>query len=165
VRTIWWSNSGRGEGFDDLSGVAGTPNAAGDAVAYYYGPDNTHQVTYRGVDNHLYELFWVGHRPVAGWNLTGRAGPPLAASDPAVLSIPASNTKHVVYRDTKGHLHELSWIRGRSDVTHVNLTVSAIAPLAANLPQAVGLSVDAEQRRRVVYVGADDGHVHEICWS
>ena len=74
IRRVYWSDGP--SGLDELSGVAGTPAAAGDPVAYYTAHDDTHQVVYLGDDGHLWELYWQGVAPVAGWNLTAPSGAP-----------------------------------------------------------------------------------------
>jgi hypothetical protein len=161
IHTMFWTGPGA-VGHDDLSGVAGSPKAAGDPAAYYVSRDDVHQVTYRSQDGHLHELWWVGVAPVQGWDLiAATVGAPLAASDPAAYYSAGTNTKHVFYRSANNHLNEIFWVPGGLPM-HVDLTEAAQAPLAADKPTA--FTVEGPNSQHVVYRGTD-GHIHEIRWT
>jgi hypothetical protein len=164
IHTLYWTTGAVGH--DDLSGVAGSPaaagNATGDPVAYYTPHNDGHQVTYRSANGHVQELWWMGNDPVQHWDLTAAAGgAEPAASAPAAYYNPGNNTKHVFYRIADGHLHELWWVAGGGNPVPVDVTNSAYAPLAKGNPAA--FIVEGSNSQHVVYRGADD-HIHEIRW-
>jgi hypothetical protein len=159
IHSIYWSLDAPGH--DELSQVAGTPQAAGNPVAYHLPPLDLHQVTYRGVDGNIWELYWKGVEVVAGWNVTGGAGAPPASSDPAVYFSPGTNRKHVIYQGPFEHLIDVSWVPGQHP-SWVDLTLKARAPRAVDRPAA--FTVDKADTHYVVYVGTDH-HVHEISWA
>jgi hypothetical protein len=159
ILAIYWKDGP--SGLDNLSGVAGTPAAAGDPVAFYTAHNNMHQVFYRGNDNHLYELYWAGAEPVAGWDLTAAAGAPAATGNPTVYYNAATNTKHVMYRSSDSRLHELWWIPGAGPLNHTDLTQFAGAPLAADRPMAFWNS--GTNTNHVAFRGQDK-HIYEIIW-
>ena len=97
IHSLYWTGTGA-VGHDNLSGVAGTPKAAGDPVAYYTAHDDVHQVVYRGVDDHLYELWWEARTRSPLGPERPRRRPPQAEGDPAAYYSAGSNTKHVLYR-------------------------------------------------------------------
>lgn len=160
IHTLYWTLGPVGH--DDLSGFVGSPTAAGDPVAYYTKRDDTHHVTYRSHDGHLHEIWWAGNNPASHWDLTLTAGAPPAASDPVAYYSEGTFTRHVIYRSADGHVHDLWWVRGRVDPAHVDLTVAAAAPLAADTPTA--FTVEGPNTQHVVYRGRDD-HLHEIWWA
>lgn len=159
ILSVYWADGP--SGLDDLSGVAGTPRAAGDPTAYYTPHDDTHQVVYRGIDNHVYELYWRGATPVAGWNLTFIAGAPPAADTPAAYYSAGTNTKHVVYRSADNRLHDISWRPGGGMPVWTDLTARNAAPLALDRPAA--FTVEGRNTQHVVYRGADN-HIYELRW-
>jgi hypothetical protein len=159
ILSIYWADGP--SGLDNLSGVAGTPRAAGDPVAYYTAHDDAHQVVYQGEDGHLYELYWVGVAPVAGWNLTAPSGAPAAVGTPAAYYSAGTNTKHVIYRSADGGLHELWWVPGGGTPGHVDLTAFAEAPPATDRPAA--FTVEGPNTQHVVYRGTDQ-HIYEMRW-
>jgi hypothetical protein len=156
---VYWSDGP--SGLDELSGVAGTPAAAGDPAAYYTAHDDTHQVVYLGDDGHLWELYWQGVAPVAGWDLTAPSGAPAAVGTPAVYYSAGTNTKHVIYRSSDGQLHELWWVPGGGTPAHVNITASYCAPPAADRPAA--FTVEGPNTQHVAY-RATDNHIYEVRW-
>jgi calcineurin-like phosphoesterase family protein len=159
VHSLYWR--GRGQvGHDDLSGFAQAPNAAGDPVAYYLHDADLHQVTYRGADGHIYELYWPNVAPVTHWDLSTIAGAPPAASDPAVYYSAGTNTKHVIYRSADGQLHEIWWFPGGTPA-HTPTTVAALAPPAVDRPAA--FTIDGPNSQHVIYRGTDN-QIHEIRW-
>ena len=159
ILSVYWADGP--SGLDDLSGTAGTPPAAGDPVGYYTPHDDTHQIVYRGNDNHLYELYWPNVAPVAGWNLTASAGAPPAVGTPARSTHAPSNVKHVIYRSADGGMHQLWWVPGGGAPTWVNLTSLAGAPPAADGPAA--FATDTPWLAHAAYRG-NNGHIYEIMW-
>jgi len=159
ILSVYWADGP--SGLDDLSGTAGTPRAAGDPVGYYTPHDDTHQIVYRGTDNHLYELYWPNVAPVAGWNLTASAGAPPAVGTPSAFYHAPSNVKHVIYRSADGGMHQLWWVPGGGAPTWVNLTSLASAPPAADGPAA--FATDTPWLAHAAYRG-NNGHIYEIMW-
>jgi hypothetical protein len=159
ILSVYWADGP--SGLDNLSGVAGTPPAAGDPAAYYTAHNDTHQVVYLGEDGHLYELYWAGVEPVVGWDLTAPSGGPAAVGTPAAYYSAGTNTKHVIYRDADGRLHEIWWVPGGGTPAHVDLTAFAEAPPAADRPAA--FTVEGPNTQHVVYRGTDR-HIYEVRW-
>ena len=159
ILSVYWTDGP--SGLDNLSGVAGTPPAAGDPVAYYTAHDNTTQVVYLGTDGHLWELYWVGVEPVAGWDLTALSGAPKATGTPAAYYSAGTNTKHVIYRAADGGLHEIWWVPGGGTPAHVDLTAAYGAPPAAGDPAA--FTVEGPNTQHVTYRGIDN-HIYEVRW-
>jgi hypothetical protein len=166
IHILYWSSGAVAH--EDLSGFAGSPAAAGDPVAYYNPRDDAHQVTYRSQDGHLHELWWTGNNPVSHWDLTAAAADaPPAASDPAAYYSAGTNTKHVVYRGADGHLNEIWWVPGGGVPARTDLTIAALAPVAAEGPphdKPSAFTVEGPNSQHVVYRGTDD-HIHEIRWA
>lgn len=158
ILSVYWLDGP--SGLDDLSGVAGTPEAAGDPVGYYTPHDDMHQVVYRAPDGHLWELFWSGAAAVAGRDLTALAQAPAAHGNPVAYYSPGTNTKHVVFRSADGRLHEIWWLSGGTP-SHADLTDAAAAPLAADDPAA--FAVEGPATQHVVYRGYDH-HIYEVSW-
>ena len=119
-------------------------------------------MTYRDGAGHLYELYWVGAAPVAGWDVTAAAGAPPAAGDPAVFYCESTNTKHIVYVGPSGHLFDISWVPG-GPPTFVDLTIAALAPRAAAGRPSV-FTLRDPLVRYAVFRGVDD-QIHEIQWT
>ena len=159
IHTLYWALADDPVLHDDLTDVAKAPTAAGDPVTYYTSHNDEHQVTYRGDDNHVYELWWQGIKPVRYWDVTAFAGAPPAASDPVAYYSAGTNTKHYVYRSADNHLHEI-WVIPGGLPTHVDVTLEARAPLATDQPAA--FVVAGPDTHHAVYRGTD-GQIHEIC--
>jgi catechol 2,3-dioxygenase-like lactoylglutathione lyase family enzyme len=155
IHSLYWSTGPIGH--DNLSGFAQAPKAAGDPHAYYTAHNNANQVVYRGVDGHIHELWWVGAEVVSHWDISAIAGAPTSGSDPVSFYSPHTNTKHVFYRATDGHLIELWWFPGGGAPAFVDLTVEAWAPVAVGKPSAF-----ADGPYRHVVFRAADNHIHEI---
>ena len=96
--------------------------------------------------------------PPASTNPTGSP----VASDPVGSHCPGTNTKHVAFRTTDGHVHELWWVPGGGIPADVDLTVEALAPPATDRPAA--WSVPGPNSQHVVYRGTDR-QLHEITWT
>ena len=137
------------------------PKQPADPIAYYTEHNDTHQVIYRGVDNHIHELYWPSPTPVQHRDLTAEANAPDAASDPAAYYVPTNNTKHVIYRSADNRIREIWWVIDATTPYEVNVTDSARAPLAADNPAAFFFPNAGTQH--IAYRGADN-HIHEIRW-
>ena len=146
---------------ENLSGTAGTPDAAGDPVAYYTAHDDTHQVAYVGQDGHLWELYWAGTTPVVGWDLSLPSGAPPGTGTPAAYYSAGTNTKHVFYRSGDGQLHEIWWVPGGGVPGYVNLTAAYGLPPAADDPAA--LTIEGPNTQHVIFRGTD-GDIYEVQW-
>lgn len=103
--------------------------------------NDMNQILYVGADGHLWELFWPGVAPVAGWDITAASGAPARSGALAAYHHAATNTKHAVYRSADGRLHSLSWPATGGAVAHLELTAFAGAPLAADAPAAFTVPV------------------------
>ena len=89
-------------------------------------------------------------------------GSPPAASAPTTCLHPASGVQNIVYRDTRGHLHEL-WRDAIGQIGTTDLTTKAGAPTAAGDPFAyLETTTDLEL---VVYRDSGPGGVHSLYWS
>jgi len=159
IHSLYWTTGAVGH--DDLSGYVRSPNAAGRPTAYYRANDDSHQVVYRGTDGQLYEIWWVGSGAAQYWNLSASAGAPSAASDPASYYSAATNTKHVVYLTSDGHVHEIVWTPG-GPPSHADISLEAMAPNAVGTPSA--FTVESQRTQHVVYRGTDN-QIHEIRWQ
>lgn len=159
IRDLYWS-SGPVQ-HEDLSGFAGTPQAAGDPFGYFTPHDNTHQVVYPAVDGHVYELYWQGAAPVTGWDLSAPSGAPAPAGNLAAYYSAGTHTKHVMYRSANGDLHEIWWVPGGGTPAHANLTEFAGAPRAADRPAA--FTVEGPNTQHVAFRGTDND-IHEMRW-
>ena len=160
IRDIYWTG-GDPLGHEDVSGFCGAPNAASDPVGGYSAPHDARGIVYRDVDDHLIEIYSAGNGPAAWWDLTAVAGAPPASGKPAVYNSVSTNTRHVIFRSADGHLNELWWTPGGGAPAHVDLTLRALAPLAAVSPTA--FTVEGPNTQHVAYRGVDNG-IHEIRW-
>jgi hypothetical protein len=98
---------GSGWQLGNLTSLAGAPFSAAGRPACYVRSDNVNAVVYRGLDNHIYEL-WL---PDGGltWrleDLTEIAGAPHAAGDPAAY-VRSDQVNSIVYRGQDNHVYEL----------------------------------------------------------
>lgn len=157
IRSLFWTTGAVAH--EDLSGFAGTPPATSDPFGYYTAHDDTHQIVYVGNDGHLWELYWQGVAPVAGWDLTANANAPAPAGEPVAYFSAGTNSKHVVYRSSDGKLHQIRWVPGGGVPVHVELTAAYQAPGAADVPAA--FAVDSAGTQHVAY-RAGNGHIFEI---
>jgi hypothetical protein len=158
ILSLYWTDGPTG--VDDLSGVAGTPPAAGEPFAYYTPHDDMHHVVYRAQDGHLWELFWTGAAPVAGRDLTWLSGAPAATDNPMAHYSAGTNTKHVIYRSLDTRLHDISWTAG-SAPEHVDLTEASAAYPAADQPAS--FTVEGPRTQHVVYRGLNN-RIYEVVW-
>jgi hypothetical protein len=159
IRSLYWGPDGA-VGQDDLSGFAGTPNAAGDPFAWFTPAEDTHRVVYRAGNNHVYELAWANVAPVSGRDLTALSGAPAASGNVSGGYNAADNTQHVIFR-SGGTLHELWHFLGEAAVHHEDLTAAYAAPPAADRP--VYYASARAPHQHVAYRGTD-GHIYELLW-
>jgi len=89
-------------------------------------------------------------------------GCPARGGNPAGGYVPETNTKHLVYRDADGHLHDLAWAPGSGMPARTDITAASLAPGAADDPVFVALP--GSTTSRVVYRGIDH-QIHEIRWN
>ena len=160
IRSLWWGPDGA-VGQDDLSGTAGTPNAAGDPFAWYTQAEDTHRVVYRAGNNHIYELAWPNVAPVSGRDLTAMSGAPAASGNISGGYNAGDNTQHVIFPSSGGRLHELWHFLGENASHHVDLTAAYAAPPAADRP--VYYASARAPHQHVAYRGTD-GHIYELLW-
>ncbi|GGM12094.1 hypothetical protein GCM10007977_011570 [Dactylosporangium sucinum] len=158
IHSLYWSTGAVGH--DNLSGVAGTPYAAGEPFAYYTPFNDVHQVVYVGTNGHIYELYWQGVNAVTGWNLTAPAGAPPANGSLTAYYNAAENTKHVIYGSTDGRLHEIWWTPGGGIPAHSDLTTFAAAPAASTAPASF-VTTDPNTQH-VAYRSYN--RIYEIAW-
>jgi hypothetical protein len=68
----------------------------------------------------------------------------------------ADNTKHIIYRSSDGHLHEISWIvNGGQPPVHVDLTVAGLARRAVDKPAAFSV-FGGISTQHVIYRSTDN---------
>lgn len=152
----------------DLSGAAGTANAAGDPNAYVFQAQSLQNVVYRGTDDHIYRLFWATDPPATGEDLTEHARMldpnhvGNAAGDPFGYVIPFQSVQNVVYPGSDGVLHGLWWLTGEDPIHNDLLTKLANAP--SPVGSATAYVSIAQGLQNVVYTGSD-GHLHRLTWA
>jgi hypothetical protein len=147
----------------DVTHVADPPptsTVATDPSAYTYDHDHSQHVVYRGLDDHIHELWSDGGSNWAHNDLTtavpgGNA--PLAASKPFGYVWPQDNSQHVVYRGHDNAIHELYTHGGWK---HSNLSQQVnIAPTAAGGPAGY---VDEDRGVEHVVYRDQKGNLHEL---
>jgi hypothetical protein len=99
--------------------------AAGDPMGYTWSADNSEHIVYRGVDNHIHELWhlygtstWSDHDMTADPNLQAVA----AAGDPMGYTWSADNSEHIVYLGMDNDVHELRHLYGTSTWSDHDMT-------------------------------------------
>ena len=110
--------------------------------------NDTHQIYYRGVDNHIHEIWWQGAGAATNWDITEASGAPAAASEPTAYYNAATNTKHVFFRSGDGRVYEIWWKLSGAPA-HLDLTSPLIAPRAESNPFAFTVQGAKHQSRRV----------------
>src|SRR5205814_2110117 len=78
----------------DVTLVTGAPAAAAAPAGYAFEARGTRHVVYRGVDGHVYELWWDAANGWGGGDLTAVTGSPAAAGKPAGYVFAAQGTQH-----------------------------------------------------------------------
>ncbi|MDQ5846869.1 MAG: hypothetical protein M3539_16410, partial [Acidobacteriota bacterium] len=174
IHSLNWKPDEVGITHENLSagGAAVAQKAAGDPAAYFIPKhvsatsgqevQSRNQVTYRGTDSHIYELWWHGEDAVRYWDLSNECHAPLAASDPVAYY--SGGVKHVYYLGGDGSMHWIWWVLGQEIPLCANLTLLASAPLAVGKPSA--FAIENPPRYHVVYMEKDEPHhIHEINWN
>ena len=144
----------------DLTAITGAPQGAigNPASAYVWSAENTKQVVYTDLNNHIIELV-VGVGGQWSWaDLTTITGAPLCRSVPVGYDWPAGNTKQVVYLDENDHIIEL-FVGVGGGWTWADLTTITGAPLP--LGGVTAYSWSAGNTKQVVYEGVG-GQLHII---
>jgi hypothetical protein len=77
---------------------------------YDWTTANSKQVAYLAADSHIYEIFQVfGQNTLGHIDLTGKTGAPEVESTIITgFNWPAAKSKHVLFVDDAGHIHEMS---------------------------------------------------------
>jgi alpha/beta superfamily hydrolase len=155
-RTAWDS------GTTDLTDNASAPTATGQPFAYVDTSRNTEILLYRSSGGTVHSLYWslgaVGHDNLSG---TATGAPGATGGDPVGYYDAATDTHHVIYRSSNGHLHELWW-KGVEPVKYGgDLTALASAPPAEGQPSAF---VGGNGANIVIYRSAD-GHIRSLFWT
>jgi hypothetical protein len=150
--------------FNTITIQANAPQAAGDPFGYTTfdsttGRMDVQHVVYRGVDEHIHELFagdsWQHN------DLTSLVGAPHAADDPVAYTtndygFGVIDDQHIVYRGVDGHIHELFTI---DTWQHNDLTTLSNAPLAVGDPTAY---TDSAKRDQHIIYRDTKNHIHEL---
>jgi hypothetical protein len=159
-QSLWWIGPAT-PGTEDLTGPSGSPPAAGDPVPYINTITGENIIAYRGTDGHIHTMYWTGPGAVGHANLSGSAGSPKAAGDPAAYYSSRDDTHQVTYRSQDGHLHELWWV-GNAPVQSWDLIAATVgAPLADSDPAAY--FSEGTNTKHVFYRSANN-HINEIFW-
>ncbi|MCW5853805.1 MAG: hypothetical protein KIT87_27305 [Anaerolineae bacterium] len=161
IHRLFWKGS-MPVGHEDLSGFAGAPPAKGDPVAYYTAHNQTHQIVYRGLNWHVWELSWQGNAPVTGWDIMAGLGDPSPDDKIAAFYSPGTNTKHVIFTTKLGTeylVQEIRWTPGGAIRAYVNFWWAYGAPLAFEGP--AGFAVESANTRHVTYRGHGN-HIYEV---
>jgi hypothetical protein len=118
-------------------------------------------VNYIGVDNHIYELYYINVWKFS--DLTQGAGAP-ATSPLSTLhgyATAFNQQQHVNYIGSDGHVHELVYDGAWK---HNDLSAMAGATAAAPGSPLDGYATSFNQQQHVNYIGTD-GHVHELVYD
>lgn len=106
----WATATGGWHYWGTPTALTGAPLAAGDPAGYVFDAQDTEHLVYRGVDDHIHELWRISG---GTWNhndLTARTGSPPAATDPIGYVFDYfAGTQHVAYTSDDRHIIELSW--------------------------------------------------------
>lgn len=109
LQLIWWQGDAPATG-SDWTARGGGPAAAGDPAFWYAAASDTLHVVYPDDSGHLHEIAWRPGGDVGWTDLTVAASaPPSGSSRPAGYTLPGATTRHVAYRGTDGHVHEIRW--------------------------------------------------------
>jgi hypothetical protein len=137
-----------------LQGPGGSPAAASDGAGYVMG-DGSQHVVFRGTDNQIHELWWLGQWCHNNLSVDSGNAPPAAGTPSGYM---LGNTQHVVYRGSDSKIYELWW---DGKWHYNNLSVAAgNAPIAAGDPCGYILF----DTQHVVYRGADS-KIYELWWD
>ena len=141
IHGLYWSFGAVGH--DDLSRLAGAPNAAGSPFAYMFN-GNVQNALYRATDGHLHGLWW-SQGPVRNDDLTALSGASGSAANARAYISTNDGLQHAIYASNDGHVHELRWSFGA--VGHDDLTNDTYAPSPASgaAPGAFFVASDGTQ--------------------
>jgi catechol 2,3-dioxygenase-like lactoylglutathione lyase family enzyme len=164
VELYWAGGPGKWQ-FNNLSTVTRAPKAAGNPSGFVVEKDRTQHIVYRTADNNICELYLTS-KPGSPWavnNLSQSVGKtaPKAAGDPCSYVL-KDNSRHVVFRDKDGNIHELyeSGAGAESRWMAKDLTTMTKAPRAAGNPHA--FQFEDNQTQHIVYrtEGGDIGELY-----
>ncbi|MHA1169822.1 MAG: hypothetical protein ACTSRU_18490 [Candidatus Hodarchaeales archaeon] len=131
IYELYWKPGG-GWNCSPLSQKLQAPPADSDPAAYVWESNSSEHIAYRGMDNHIHELYLkIG----SGWNhsdLTIATGAAPASLDPAGYAFESNQTEHILYRGSNGHIYELYFKQGKWNVG--DLTANTGASLADSSP-------------------------------
>jgi hypothetical protein len=128
INELYLSRGGAAWKTGDLTGATGAVLAGSKPYAYTRA-DNYNSVVYRGIDNHIHELFLS--QGGAAWgkgDLTALTGGPAAGSDPAPF-VRSDGYDSLMFWGTDNQLYELSLAPGS------NWGVNNMTLLAGNPPR------------------------------
>ena len=133
-----------------------TSMVATDPAAYTFDHDQSQHIVYRGLDDHIHELWSSGTWHHNDLTLAAGNAPP-AASKPFGYVWPQDTSQHVIYRGHDNAIHEL-YTHGHWQ--HNNLCQQAnVAPTAAGAP--TGYVDEPNAVEHVVYRD-QEGSLHEL---
>ncbi|MFY9838784.1 MAG: hypothetical protein WAK55_20370 [Xanthobacteraceae bacterium] len=165
---LWWENGSWSRNDLTLAACV-TVTVDSSPTGYAFEAQGTQHVNFRGVDGHIYELWWQD----GVWNqndLTVAANAPLAltmAQGASVIGISgyifvAQGTQHVLYLGQDYHIHELWW--DSEGWHHNDLTNAAGASSVDDTAQPVGYVFESQGTQHINYQGPDS-HIHELWWD
>jgi hypothetical protein len=138
------------------------PPAAGDPIAFSYGPNGGDSVLFRATNGHIYAFHYIFGDWI-GQDLNAAAGAPAAADavgEPSAYQR-TDGLRSIVYRAGNGHIYAFHQ-SGFLGWAWTDLTVSGAAPLAASDPTAMNRpDAISGQRNSVVYRGTNN-HIYEL---
>jgi hypothetical protein len=145
-----------------LSGndIAPSPDSS---LCGYLGPDNGQHINFIGTDNHVHELYI---HPNAQWinndltDLSGNGTPP-AANSPLCGYWGSSNTQHVNFIGSDGHVREL-YIHSNAQWINNDLTDLSGNGMVPATNSALHSYAQPNGDQHVNYLGAIDAHLHEL---
>jgi hypothetical protein len=173
---LWWGNGSWTR--NDLTMAAPVTVALDSSptgYAFETSGSSTRHVNFRGVDGHIYELWWEDGLWMPQNDLTYAASAPLALTSAQGAGIfgtvqatrgyvfAAQGTEHVLYLGQDYDIHEL-WYGNGNLWHHNDLTNAAAAPSVSNLSVPVGYVFESQGTQHVNYTGADS-HIHELWWD
>lgn len=170
IYEFWWDKKWKYANLTEASSKADhprTPLAADNPTGYAYF--YSQHIIYRGVDNHIHELWWNDTPTERIWNhtdinataVTGDNEIPEAAGSPIGYAL--NRKQHVIYRGLDGHIHELWWNGAKDRQWHyTNLSIEAgkSTPLSKGDPSVY----EHEGTLHVVYRDVNDD-IQELWWN
>jgi hypothetical protein len=173
---LWWENGGWNR--NDLTMAAGvTVTLDSSPTGFAFEAQGTRHVNFRGVDGHIYQLWWDGlWMPQIDLTYAANAPPALTyatgadrfgtVQGPYGYVFAAQGTEHVIYVGQDYHIHEL-WYGGNlwqhNDLTNAAANAAA-APSVGDLSVPFGYVFESQGTQHVNYQGPDN-HIHELWWD